>query len=173
MLLLLSRVVVVVVVVVVQVVDPIVYMTGAPATCYVSAETPMVGYVNLHAAVQRVRDEARAGIQEAPRVCFCWNHIFGDVQVLVVGPNDTGKSSLCRLLLNYAVREGSQPLFLDLDTAEVVFLLSYDSAFDTLQSMIGMPGALNLARVCSPMRSDSTLPPSIVQVDSCVKPCTQ
>jgi cellulose biosynthesis protein BcsQ len=33
---------------------------------------------------------------------------------MVVGPTDVGKSTLCRLLLNYAVRIGRRPLFVDL-----------------------------------------------------------
>ena len=33
----------------------------------------------------------------------------------VVGPTDVGKSSLCKLLLNYAVRYGFFPTAVDLD----------------------------------------------------------
>ena len=33
----------------------------------------------------------------------------------VVGPTDVGKSSLCRILLNYAVRTGWAPTAVDLD----------------------------------------------------------
>ena len=33
----------------------------------------------------------------------------------VVGPTDVGKSSLCKLLLNYAVREGCSPSLVELD----------------------------------------------------------
>jgi len=33
----------------------------------------------------------------------------------VVGPTDVGKSSLCKLLLNYAVREGCAPSLVELD----------------------------------------------------------
>ncbi len=40
-------------------------------------------------------------------------------QVLVVGPVDVGKSTVCRLLLNYAVRMGRQPCFVDLDVGQV------------------------------------------------------
>ncbi|KAK8775594.1 hypothetical protein V5799_031062 [Amblyomma americanum] len=38
--------------------------------------------------------------------------------VLVVGPTDVGKSSLCRILLNYAVRQGRRPIFVDLDVGQ-------------------------------------------------------
>lgn len=41
------------------------------------------------------------------------------LQVLVVGPTDVGKSSVCKILLNYAVRMGRQPCFIDLDVGQV------------------------------------------------------
>lgn len=34
--------------------------------------------------------------------------------VLIVGPTDVGKSTLSRILLNYAVRLGHRPIFVDL-----------------------------------------------------------
>ena len=39
-------------------------------------------------------------------------------RVLVVGPQDVGKSTLCRILLNYAVRMGRAPIFVDLDVGQ-------------------------------------------------------
>ena len=38
---------------------------------------------------------------------------------MVVGPVDVGKSTLCQLLLNYAVRMGRRPVFIDLDVGQV------------------------------------------------------
>jgi len=38
----------------------------------------------------------------------------------VVGPTDVGKSTLCRLLLNYAVRSNWTPTMIDLDIGEPV-----------------------------------------------------
>ncbi len=38
----------------------------------------------------------------------------------VVGPTDVGKSTLCRLLLNYAVRSNWKPTMIDLDIGEPV-----------------------------------------------------
>ncbi|XP_020284023.1 protein CLP1 homolog isoform X2 [Pseudomyrmex gracilis] len=37
---------------------------------------------------------------------------------MVVGPCDVGKSTLCRILLNYAVRMGRRPIFVDLDVGQ-------------------------------------------------------
>lgn len=37
---------------------------------------------------------------------------------MIVGPTDSGKSSLSRILLSYAVRVGRTPLALDLDVGQ-------------------------------------------------------
>lgn len=37
---------------------------------------------------------------------------------LLAGPCDVGKSTLCRILLNYAVRMGRRPIFVDLDVGQ-------------------------------------------------------
>ena len=38
--------------------------------------------------------------------------------VMIVGPTDSGKTSLCKLLVNYAVRMGRRPVFADLDVGQ-------------------------------------------------------
>lgn len=43
-------------------------------------------------------------------------------QVLVVGPTDVGKSTLCHLLLNYAVACGHAPIFVDVDVGQVCYI---------------------------------------------------
>ena len=62
------------------------------------------------------------------RQCTCQNNFFNSYAqmrisadnsgsgpvTMVVGPTDVGKSTLCRLLLNYAVRIGRRPLYVDL-----------------------------------------------------------
>ena len=70
--------------------------------------------------------------------CALWLLLLLLLQVLVVGPPDVGKSSVCKILLNYAVRMGRQPCFVDVDVGQVrpwwwrplvLFLLSnYSSA---------------------------------------------
>jgi len=37
---------------------------------------------------------------------------------LVVGPTDVGKSTVCRILLNYGVRAARRPIFVDLDVGQ-------------------------------------------------------
>lgn len=78
---------------------------GKTEVAYVAKETPMVIYVNTHAALEQMRQKAdEEGIR-------------GPV-AMVVGPTDIGKSTLCRLLLNYAVRVGRRPIFVDLDVGQ-------------------------------------------------------
>lgn len=65
----------------------------------------MVQYVNCHAALEQFRQEAEERDKRGP-------------VVMVVGPMDVGKSTLCRILLNYAVRVGRRPLYADLDVGQ-------------------------------------------------------
>lgn len=72
---------------------------------YESNETPMQQYLNVHHALAKERALALQGGQTGPRI-------------MVVGPTDSGKSSLCRLLTNYAVRSSIQPVVIDLDLGQ-------------------------------------------------------
>jgi polyribonucleotide 5'-hydroxyl-kinase len=38
--------------------------------------------------------------------------------VILVGPTDSGKTSLSKIFLNYGARKGHQPLFVDLDIGQ-------------------------------------------------------
>lgn len=69
---------------------------------YVAEDTPNVQYINAHQVIQNLREEAKASGGQGPRV-------------MVVGPTDTGKSSVCKMLLNWGVRAGAQPTYVDLD----------------------------------------------------------
>ncbi len=73
-----------------------------PPCRYAADDTPNAHYLNTHHVINNLRQEARASGGQGPRV-------------LVVGPMDSGKSSMCKLLLNWAVRAGWQPTYVDLD----------------------------------------------------------
>ncbi len=62
----------------------------------------------------------------------------------VVGPTDVGKSTLCRLLLNYAVRSNWTPTMIDLDIGEPVTFLQTT----LLQPCVIMHRADLLLRLC-------------------------
>ncbi len=70
----------------------------------------MASYINVHKMVNNRRLEAQQRAEEGEAVV--------GPRVIVVGPTDAGKSTLCRLLINYAVRSGFEPTFVDLDVGE-------------------------------------------------------
>lgn len=78
---------------------------GKPQHAYVAEETPMMTYLNVHLALEKLRRQALQSGLRGPRV-------------MVVGPTDVGKSTLCRILLNYCVRIHQRSLFVDLDVGQ-------------------------------------------------------
>jgi polyribonucleotide 5'-hydroxyl-kinase len=73
---------------------------------YTSDETACnIAFVNTHAQLEALRDEAAASSGEGPRV-------------LIVGPTESGKSSLTKTLIAYATKLGRVPLWIDLDPAD-------------------------------------------------------
>ena len=59
-------------------------------------------YMNLHVALEVIRSKAVANDEIGPRVVVC-------------GHEGVGKASLCRTLVNYAVRRGRKVMLVDLD----------------------------------------------------------
>ncbi|GMI86935.1 CLP-similar protein 3 [Hibiscus trionum] len=86
-------------------------MDGGTETDYTADETPMVSYVNVHAVLEGRRNRAKASspndseASQGPRV-------------IVVGPTDSGKSTLSRMLLSWAAKQGWKPTFVDLDIGQ-------------------------------------------------------
>ena len=108
-------------------VPPMVYTVGAD-------ETPMVQYANIHAALEKKRSEGKgspsggtAGGGEGSS-----GAAPGGPRCLIAGPVDMGKSTLTRILTNYAVRAGNTPVLVDLDMG---------------QSMITVPGTISAVLV--------------------------
>ncbi|XP_039298625.1 protein CLP1 homolog [Nilaparvata lugens] len=82
-------------------------LKGRKNISYISKETPMMTYLNCHACLDKLREKAEleAGGGRGP-------------VTMVVGPADVGKSTVCRILLNYAARCGRRPVFVDLDISQ-------------------------------------------------------
>ncbi|KAL4761866.1 cleavage polyadenylation factor subunit CLP1 [Aspergillus foveolatus] len=72
---------------------------------YIAEETPMVEYANVHFALEGLRAEAKASGRDGPRV-------------LILGPEDAGKTSLSKILTAYAVKVGREPIVVNLDPTE-------------------------------------------------------
>ena len=77
----------------------------AVVNVYSSADSQIPLYANLHQRLEARRDEAKLSSFNGPRV-------------IIVGPVDSGKSSLSRILLSYACRLGRSPTFVDLDIGQ-------------------------------------------------------
>lgn len=81
----------------------------------------MISYANLHLALEKLRDEAALHGRDGPRV-------------LVLGPENAGKSTLVKLLTAYATRCGRLPLTANLDPKE---------------SMLSLPGSISASAFSS------------------------
>ena len=80
-------------------------LTGDPESEYVAEETQMMAAANVHFALEALRDRAAQTRDVGPRV-------------LVVGPDNAGKTSLVKTLTAYAVKSGRQPMVVNLDPRE-------------------------------------------------------
>lgn len=88
---------------------------------YVAEETKMMEAANVHFALDNAREKVAASSSS--------NDDVGP-RVLIVGPENAGKTSLAKILTAYAVKTGQQPLIVNLDTR---------------QSMLSMPGSFTAA----------------------------
>ena len=77
-----------------------------PATEYVSEETTVTEYANLHLLLEQMRVRAhRNNRGAASNSDHEASHIGVEPpRVLVVGPESSGKTPVCKILINYAVR---------------------------------------------------------------------
>ena len=140
---------------------------------YVSEETPMVSYLNVHGILEAKlkegerllvrfsierrrgkRDGERRGgrrykeeeeerrkregeeQQEEKENDGVRQKSSAGPRVLIVGPADVGKSSLSKILINYAARQAWSPLFIDLDLG---------------QNAISVPGTISAAPIDHPI----------------------
>jgi polyribonucleotide 5'-hydroxyl-kinase len=94
---------------------------GEAESEYVAEETTMMSTANAHFALEGVRDAAVQEGDAGPRV-------------LVVGPENSGKTSLVRILTGYAVKCGRQPVVVNLDPR---------------QGMLSVPGSFSAAAFSS------------------------
>jgi polyribonucleotide 5'-hydroxyl-kinase len=72
---------------------------------YIAEETPMMSYLNTHMAIEQLRCKNEKEGIEGPRV-------------MIVGPPDVGKTTLSKILINYAVKHGRTPMFVDINPSE-------------------------------------------------------
>lgn len=96
-------------------------VTGKPSTEYVSDETPMHVCMNLHLAFEQMRVKSLASGRGSPTPYEAAGSIpEGPPHILILGPENAGKTTLCKILSNYAVRAGQDwtPMYVNLDPSE-------------------------------------------------------
>lgn len=83
----------------------------------------MVTYANVHMALEGMRVSALAAVHGSPLQEDDVDEKTGTEapRVLVLGPENSGKTSVCKILTNYAVRMGQNwtPMLVNVDPSEV------------------------------------------------------
>ncbi|KAG6876795.1 Cleavage polyadenylation factor subunit clp1 [Termitomyces sp. T159_Od127] len=121
-------------------------LPGQPSTEYVSDETPMAAYANLHIAFEQMRVRALRAVHGSPSRGDDPLAITDPPRVLVLGPENSGKTTVCKILVNHAVRAGQgwSPLLVNVDPSEGGW---------------AAPGAISAASVYSPIPTCSPANP--------------
>lgn len=108
----------------------------------------MSAYANLHVAFEQMRVRALSAVRGSPISDEEADANPEPPRVLVLGPENSGKTTVCKILTNYAVRAGQNwsPLLVNVDPSEVCVLIF---RFLALILIIGTcPGWLVLSRSC-------------------------
>ncbi|PGH30160.1 mRNA cleavage and polyadenylation factor Clp1 [[Emmonsia] crescens] len=108
---------------------------------YVAEETPMVEYVNIHGALETMREAAKTSGREGPRV-------------LILGPEDAGKTSLTKILTGYATKRERQPVVVNLDPSEGMLSVPGSLTATAFRAMIDVEEGWG----SSPMSGPSPIP---------------
>ncbi|KAJ9052734.1 Cleavage polyadenylation factor subunit clp1, variant 2 [Entomophthora muscae] len=107
----------------------------------------MNSYINIHLALEGLRTKSAADNTKGPRV-------------LIVGPKDSGKSSLAKILLSYAVRQGREPVFIALDPNEGSITMPGCLSAIPLKHQLDVE--LGMANVLSATSEDDAVPQPLV-----------
>jgi polyribonucleotide 5'-hydroxyl-kinase len=116
-------------------------VVGTPSTEYISDETPMAAYANLHIAFEQMRVRALGDDDEEDQ-----QTLSDPPRILLLGPENSGKSTLTKILANYCVRAGQSwsPLLINAD-------MSYGSP--------AIPGSISATPILSPLPTSSPASP--------------
>ncbi|KAI8381040.1 Pre-mRNA cleavage complex II protein Clp1-domain-containing protein [Radiomyces spectabilis] len=112
---------------------------------YTANETPMTSYFNTHVALQQLRQSARDNKEQGPRV-------------LVIGPHDVGKTSLCKLLVSYAQRQGEKPIYVSLDTSEGSITMPGTVTATTMNNIIDVEEGFGSSATTAASMGSTTMP---------------
>ncbi|RGB29078.1 Pre-mRNA cleavage complex II protein Clp1-domain-containing protein [Rhizophagus diaphanus] len=118
---------------------------GTCSVEYVANETPMTSYLNMHIALEQCREAAKSKDEQGPKV-------------MIVGPEDVGKTSLSKLLLSYAIRHGRQPLFINLDSNEGSITMPGTLTATPINHIIDVEEGFGSSATTAPSFSSSFMP---------------
>lgn len=123
-------------------------VTGKPSTEYLSDETTMTAYANLHLVFEQMRVRSRRAERGATPDLTENTDTMGyePPRVLVIGPEHSGKTTACKILANYAVRgmAACAPVYINLDPSDGGFTI---------------PGTLTACPIDSPIPTSSPANP--------------
>ncbi|CAN7059670.1 hypothetical protein IGI04_015818 [Brassica rapa subsp. trilocularis] len=108
---------------------------GVTETDTISDETPMISYLNVHNSLQVQRHRVTSSTRD-------YDSSQGP-RVIIVGDTDSGKSTLAKMLLSWAAKDGCKPTFVDLNIG---------------QSSITIPGTIAATSVEMPVDPVEGLP---------------
>ncbi|KAF8503385.1 Clp1-domain-containing protein [Russula emetica] len=134
-------------------------VTGTPSTDYVSDETPMHAYANVHLALEKMRVRALSSHRGSPLPPGPEQEVDPEPpRVLVLGPENSGKTTVCKVLTNYAVRAGQgwAPMYVNTDPSEGGWTVP-----GTI-SAVSVTAPLGTASPASPLGSAATSAPTIL-----------
>lgn len=100
------------------------HVIGQPSTEYVSEETPMSAYANLHIALEQMRVRSLRKVHGSPPQDDEPDTAVEPPRILILGPENSGKTTVCKILTNYAVRAGQgwTPVYVNVDPGDVCVL---------------------------------------------------
>lgn len=104
---------------------------------YTAQETPMHEYINVHFALDRMRDKAKAGQGPAPRL-------------LILGSDDAGKTTLAKVLTGYALRAERAPVVVNLDVKEGLMSIPGTLTATTFKTLIDVEEGWGTAPMSGP-----------------------
>ena len=104
---------------------------------YTAAEAPMNEYINVHFALESLREQAKAMQRPGPRL-------------LVLGPEDAGKTTLVKILTGYAIRNGRSPVLANLDIREGVMSLPGTLTATVFKSLMDVEEGFGVAPMSGP-----------------------
>jgi polyribonucleotide 5'-hydroxyl-kinase len=104
---------------------------------YVAQETPMTEYINVHFALDSIRQQAKAAGKEGPRL-------------LIIGPEGAGKTTLAKILTGYAVRALRSPVVVNLNVKESVMSVPGTLTATVFKSMIDVEEGWGTAPMSGP-----------------------